>query len=86
MSKYMIVASLTNGKNTKLAYRCFTDNLNDKLKSIHDKLDDTQAEIAVYRPLYGDMDENMMLPEVKIYTDISAFKDSILDIAKEKVC
>lgn len=82
----MIVASLTNGKNTKLAYRCFTDNLTDKLKSIHDKLDDTQAEIAVYRSLYGDMDENMMLPEVKIYTDISAFKDSILDIAKEKVC
>ena len=82
----MIVASLTNGENTKLAYRCFKDNLNDKLKSIHDKLDDTQAEIAVYRSLYGDMDENMMLPGVKIYTDISAFKDSILDIAKEKVC
>lgn len=82
----MIVASLTNGKNTKLVYRCFTDSLNDKLQSIHDKLDDTQAEIAIYKSLYGDMDENMMLPGVKIYTDISAFKDAISDITKEKVC
>lgn len=87
MSKYMIVASLEKGKNTRLAYRCFTNKLNDQLKVMHNKLDDTQAKISVYKSLYGDMDENFMLPNTKIYTDISTFRDAVLnETPKEKVC
>ena len=87
MSKYMIVASLEKGKNIRLAYRCFTNKLNDQLKVMHNKLDDTQAKISVYKSLYGDMDENFMLPSTKIYTDISTFRDAVLnETPKEKVC
>lgn len=87
MSKYMIVASLKRNKDAKLAYRCFTNALNDELEEMHNKLDDTQAEISVYKSLYGDMDEAFMIPSVKIYTDISIFRDAVLNATeKEKVC
>lgn len=87
MSKYMIVASLKRNKDAKLAYRCFTNALNDELEEMHNKLDDTQAEISVYKSLYGDMDENFILPSTKIYTDISIFRDAVLkETSKEKTC
>lgn len=82
----MIVASLEKDRNTKIAYRCFTNKLNDQLKAMHNRLDDTKAEISVYKSLYGDMDESFMLPNTKIYTDISTFRDAVLnETPKEKV-
>lgn len=87
MSKYMIVASLEKDGNAKIAYRCFTNKLNDQLKAIHNRLDDTKVEISVYKSIYGDMDESFMLPNTKIYTEILAFRDAVLnETPKEKVC
>lgn len=76
MSKFMITASLEkDGK--KLAYRCFTDKVNSTVVYIERKLENTDAKIAVYKSLYGDMDENYMLPDTIIYSDLSAFRDAI---------
>ena len=70
----MVVAFLDKGKNSKVAYRCFTDRLYDKLDELYSELGNTKAEIRVYKSLYGDMDENMLLPQTEICTDLSTFK------------
>lgn len=76
MSKYMVVASLEKG-DKKLAYRCFTNKLNDVLVSLERKLKNTDAKVGVYKSLYGDMDENFVLPDTILYPDISSFRDAI---------
>lgn len=76
MSRFMITASLEK-EGKKLAYRCFTDKVNPTVVYIERKLKNTGAKVAVYKSLYGDMDENYAIPDTVIYSDLSAFKDAI---------
>lgn len=76
MSRFMITASLEK-EGKKLAYRCFTDKVNSTVVYIERKLKNTDAKIVVYKSLYGDMDENYVIPDTVIYSDLSAFKDAI---------
>ena len=76
MSRFMITASLEK-EGKKLAYRCFTDEVNPTVVYIERKLKNTDAKIVVYKSLYGDMDENYVIPDTVIYSDLSAFKDAI---------
>lgn len=72
----MITASLEK-EGKKLAYHCFTDKVNPTVVYIERKLKNTDAKIVVYKSLYGDMDENYVIPDTVIYSDLSAFKDAI---------
>lgn len=76
MSRFMITASLEK-EDKKIAYRCFTDKVNPTVVYIERKLKNTGAKVAVYKSLYGDMDENYVIPDTVIYSDLSAFKDAI---------
>ena len=76
MSKFMILASIElNGK--KLGYRCFTDKLNTDMNNIESKLAKTKVKISVYKALYGDMDKLFRIPDMVMYSDLSAFRDAI---------
>lgn len=66
----------------KLAYRCFTDKVNSTVVYIERKLKNTGAKVAVYKSLYGDMDENFMLPDVTLYPSLSEFRDAIKEETK----
>ena len=72
----MITASLEK-EGKKLAYRCFTNKANSTVVYIERKLKNTDAKIVVYKSLYGDMDENFMLPDVTLYPSLSEFRDAI---------
>ena len=72
----MITASIEK-EDKKLAYHCFTDKVNPTVVYIERKLKNTDAKIVVYKSLYGDMDENYVIPDTVIYSDLSAFKDAI---------
>lgn len=76
MSRFIITASLEK-ESKKLAYRCFTDKVNPTVVYIERKLKNTDAKIVVYKSLYGDMDENYVISDTVIYSDLSAFKDAI---------
>lgn len=77
----MITASLKK-EGKKLAYRCFTDEVNSTVVYIERKLKNTDAKIAVYKSLYGDMDENFMLSDVTLYPSLSEFRDAIKEETK----
>ena len=81
MSRFMITASLEK-EGKKLAYRCFTDKVNSTVVYIERKLKNTDAKIVVYKSLYGDMDENFMLPDVTLYPSLSEFRDAIKEETK----
>ena len=81
MSRFMITASLKK-EGKKLTYRCFTDKVNPTVVYIERKLKNTDAKIVVYKSLYGDMDENFMLPDVTLYPSLSEFRDAIKEETK----
>lgn len=81
MSRFMITASLEK-EDKKLAYRCFTNKVNSAVVYIERKLKNTDAKVAVYKSLYGDMDENFMLPDVTLYPSLSEFRDAIKEETK----
>lgn len=81
MSRFMITASLEK-EGEKLAYRCFANKVDSTVVYIERKLKNTDAKIVVYKSLYGDMDENFMLPDVTLYPSLSEFRDAIKEEAK----
>ena len=76
MSKYMVLASLKT-KNKKIGYRVFTNKLKKTLVSLERECSDLGANVSVYKPLYGDMDENLPLPDITLYPSLIEFRDAI---------
>ena len=76
MSKYMVLASLKT-KDKKIGYRVFTNELKKTLVSLERECSDFGANVSVYKPLYGDMDENLPLPDITLYPSLIEFRDAI---------